>query len=325
MNDLDYFPAEAEDIKKFREKIFAHPVFNPPNRARKDYKLKNLLESILRATEKTREPVDRTELKKEIYRRNTANSLLQGGLREIRNKILAYYADESDKGGARDKARLWIHATGKGYLIIDQRQTSSEPVAEVESATIKEAWKQGRLYSLMQEVPDNKEVRIMDTLLLDERSMCDEIKNLLRRGVNVNIVLMDHTNTALVNARFALREKKFQPSKAIKKIEGDIADLLEIPIEEKFPGILSVRQSSLMPFGSFFQGGEKILLGLFPPLSGHNKGPMIEVSVNSDLGKFLEKNWLHGYWKYGIWRCGIKEKLRNVLPQTRKSPSKGRK
>jgi hypothetical protein len=98
----------------------------------------------------------------------------------------------------------------------------------------------------------------------------------------------------LIKARFTLRSD-YPPPAAEELIRHQIADLKQLPIRvaEEFEckGTIEVLESNIMPFGYFIHSGDVMLVGLMPPLSSYDMGPMIEVRSNSSLRTTLEENW----------------------------------
>lgn len=183
--------------------------------------------------------------------------------------------------------------------------SASELLIPSESATIAPIWNQERVYDVLKEAPQGSEIRIFTTLFLDERRILTTIQKHLERGVNFKLILMDHKNDALLEARYAQR-KRFSPQKAKENIKDLCKDLEGIRVEfaqassrEKGWGMLEAKQSGLMPLGILIQSEKETLVGLLPPLSAFDEGPMIQVSTNSPLGKKLTQNW-QAYWDSGI-------------------------
>lgn len=162
-----------------------------------------------------------------------------------------------------------------------------------ESATITQ-WSQDRIYDLLRSAKQGAEVRILTTMFIDWTIMLPRVKELLKKGVNLKIVMMD-PESALVQARFKRRED-YPPLKAQTEIEDQLIAFGKINDGKRFTGKLEVRKSEIMPFGFYVQSGRDIVMGLMPPLSTYHEGPMISVKADSSLGKELEKNWL-GYWE----------------------------
>jgi len=189
--------------------------------------------------------------------------------------------------------KLWSALQSQADVVPDITALSDPPKAIDDEATIT-AWSQDRVYHLLRSAEPGTEVRMLTTLFVDWTVMRPRVIELLEKGVHVKIVMMDPDASELLQARFD-RPPDYQRRKPETDLREQLRQFEEICAGQRHKGVLEVRKSRIMPFGFFVQSGNKIVMGLMPPLTAYHEGPMIELRADSSLGQELAKNWL-GYW-----------------------------
>jgi hypothetical protein len=107
---------------------------------------------------------------------------------------------------------------------------------------------------------------------------------LQKKGVKVKVLLMDPDNSALMQARFGLR----QDGLGFERAQGDL--LSDLRSLSTFPNI-EVRVTDSMPCGFVAHSKERVVLGIMPSHASYVVGPMIESCADSRLWRMLEEDW----------------------------------
>jgi hypothetical protein len=170
-------------------------------------------------------------------------------------------------------------------------------------------WSQTMIHSLLENTTA-KIVRIWTTFFVDDTKMDTIVRILIRRGVDVKMLMLNPSNEQLVRSRFRLRTTFTEnpPLRAQRRIRDQITAFRKTAEElQAIPGAgsLTVQECDTMPFGAFYQIGEEVMLvGLLLSVETWEEGPLIKLYPKRPLQgeiqqnpqwKVLEDNW-DGCW-----------------------------
>ena len=159
--------------------------------------------------------------------------------------------------------------------------------------SIQEKWVQNNLYSILNKTEPCAEaggetdgdLRILTTFFIDYFGLREDVLvPLQKKGVKINMLLINPDNPALLKSRFGLR----QDGLGFERAKGDL--LSDLRSLSTFSNI-EVRVSDSMPCGFVAHSKDLVVLGLMPSHASYVAGPMIEASSNSRLWKMLEEDW----------------------------------
>lgn len=160
--------------------------------------------------------------------------------------------------------------------------------------SIEDKWAQAKLYSILNQTEPSDEnasngtsgdLRILTTFFIDYFGLREDVLiPLQKKGVKVKVLLMDPDNSALMQARFGLR----QDGLGFERAQGDL--LSDLRSLSTFPNI-EVRVTDSMPCGFVAHSKERVVLGIMPSHASYVVGPMIESCADSRLWRMLEEDW----------------------------------
>jgi DNA-binding winged helix-turn-helix (wHTH) protein len=152
-------------------------------------------------------------------------------------------------------------------------------------------WDHPRFFELLSRVErhgDEKEDLRIVTVAFSGGVTNLHLEKLLARNARIRIVMMNPENRDLLKARHGLRRDPKTPEKGRSEIEEQLEELAGIMAE--YP-TLEVRLSDAMPGGFVAHSKDWALTGMFLAHCSYVKGPMIEVSADTETWKHLYTDW----------------------------------
>jgi len=227
---------------------------------------------------------------KAARREPEANALLVVGIVAIvlidpviqlwRGKHVEHVLEELDRLEKRLMAKLTAQSTGAQVLQVRE-------------------WNREYLDRTVHTANADESVKIWTTFFDDETYMQKLIGDLVGKGVKVFVLLMNELNVGLMDARFRLR-KDYTPADAATRIGNAIKKLSDIKLEAErrsgtdpeFSGSLQYQRCDTMPFGSFIQVGDRLMLvGFFLPHCTWEDGPLVLYDHDSRQWPIFSKAW----------------------------------
>jgi hypothetical protein len=143
--------------------------------------------------------------------------------------------------------------------------------------------------------PSHNEVRIWANFFTYSPDMVERIEAIVRDGVAVKILIMNPKNFKLLRSKYRLRGISYSPGAAREKLNDQIHIFEEKKSRlnrEGAKGSLMIEPCDSMPFGTFCQIGDRVMLvGHTLPLQTSLKGPLIKLYPGTAQWDIFNENW----------------------------------
>jgi len=160
-------------------------------------------------------------------------------------------------------------------------------------------WNVELVHELLESVQDGEEVRVWITFFVDCARTEHIFRNLVDRGVKVQVLMMNPNNYGLVQSRFRLRKGYRDPGavRAKNTIHDQLKTFQAIAEETKGQrGSLEVMPCDTMPFGVFYQIANRVMLvGLLLSEEAWEEGPLTKFYPGTQQWDVFMRNW-HSCW-----------------------------
>jgi len=186
----------------------------------------------------------------------------------------------------RDNRRFIANIPTYGYKFLADVRRQGD-VGGIEAFL---AWDHPRFFELLSRVErqeGDEDLRIV-TVAFSGGVTNLHLEKLLARTARIRIVMMNPENRDLLKARHGLRKDTKTPQKGRIEIEEQLEELTGIMAD--YP-TLEVRLSDAMPGGFVAHSKNWAVAGMFLAHCSYVKGPMIEVSADTDTWKHLYTDW----------------------------------
>ncbi len=154
-------------------------------------------------------------------------------------------------------------------------------------------WDQADVDALLLEVLEEqgeKKVTAWTTFNVDPSKRERTIQTLVDHGVKVEMLFMNYQNEGLLTARFRQRTSWPPYPRAYDEVKKQYDSMCNIA--EASNGLLQVKLCDTMPFGSFYQIGNRVMLvGLLLSVESWEWGPLLKFYPKSPQWKVLSDNW----------------------------------
>ncbi len=143
---------------------------------------------------------------------------------------------------------------------------------------------------------DEADLRIVTTAFVSQTSGINLCKRLLKKGVRIQIIMMNPANSVLIEARFGLRVGAkgdgIGPVEATNDIRTQVRVLKQLQdLRDEFSGSLDIRTSDRMPIGFYALGAKSVIFGMMPAMGTYEVGPMFEAGSNTQFWRTIESDW----------------------------------
>jgi DNA-binding winged helix-turn-helix (wHTH) protein len=192
-------------------------------------------------------------------------------------------------------AKHYIETVPHGYKFVKEVRREGD-LGGIEAFL---RWPEDRFFQLLESIeadekenrPDNDEDLRIVTVAFAWSISAMHLDDLISRSVRTRIVMMNPENEELLKARHGLRD---EPRKTWQQGQAEIREQLEelADIIARAPSkLLEVRVCDAMPAGFIAHSKNWAIAGMFLAHCAYLKGPMIEVSPDTELWKRLYRDW----------------------------------